>query len=288
MVRELPITILTGYLGSGKTTLLNRILSESDGTRTAVIINAFDEVGLDPQLVATSTGGAEIVHTNNGCICCTARDDLIGSIKRLLARPDGAAPDRIIVEASGLAEPAALIRSFHLDDAIRTRTRLDAIVTIVDLRHIIGHWNTREACEQIVFADVIVLNKSDLVSEAELFAVRDRIRRMNPYARLYATQQCELPLADIAGVSAFSLSRALAIDSQLLADTAHQHDDEVSAVCVAREGVVDLTRLTRFLHAFGQECAADLFRVKGILNVTDDRTQLVVQGVHTWLETRPG
>jgi len=293
MDRVLPITVLTGYLGSGKTTLLNRILSESNGTRTAVILNAFEEVGLDPQLVGPNTDGpstdvTEIVQANNGCICCTVRDDLVGTIKRLLAKRDLAGPDRIVIEASGLADPAALIRSFYLDEQIRTQTRIDAVVTIVDLRHIIGHWNTREACEQIVFGDVILLNKADLVSEPELFAVRDRIRRMNPYARMHVTKHCDMPLAQIMDVSAFSLSRALTIDSQLLDDTAHAHDEEVSAVCVAREGVVDVPRLTRFLHAFGQECAADLFRVKGIMNVTGDRKRLVVQGMHTWLETQPG
>jgi G3E family GTPase len=214
------------------------------------------------------------------------RDDLVGAIKRLLDSP--IAPERIVVEASGLADPAAMIRSFFLDSTIQARTHLDAIVTIVDLRHIMGHWNTREACEQIVFGDVVLLNKADLVTEPELFAVRDRIRRMNPYTRMYVTNHCDVPLETITGVSAFNLGRALTIDAQLLDDTAHEHDDEVSAVCVTREGAVDVPRLTRFLHAFGQECAADLFRVKGIMNVTDERKRLVVQGMHTWLETQPG
>lgn len=286
MDRVLPITVLTGYLGAGKTTLLKRILSELPESRTAVIINAFDEAGLDPQLVAPAAGCIEIVQTNNGCLCCSARDGMVAALKRLLAAPS--APDRIVVEASGLAEPAAMIRAFYVDEQLRAQTRLDAVVTIVDLRHIIGHWNTREACEQIMFADVILLNKADLVSEPELFAVRDRIRRMNPYTRMYVTQQCDVPLEHVSGVTAFSLNRALSIDPGLLDDTEHAHDDEVSAVCVTREGAADVPRLTRFLHAFGQECAADLFRVKGILNVTDDRTRLVVQGMHTWLETRPG
>jgi G3E family GTPase len=210
MERVLPITVLTGHSGSGKTTLLNRILSESPNERIAVILNAPSALDVDHGTVVHAT---ELVELNGGDLCVTARDGLVAAIRRILQ--NSRAPNRILIETSGLADPAATIRTLVLDDELRSRTRLDAIVTVVDLKYLIAHWNVREACAQIVFGDVIVLNKTDLVSEAELFAVRDRIRRMKLFTRMFATERCELPIEHLLDLGAFSLNRAMAIDPQL-------------------------------------------------------------------------
>jgi G3E family GTPase len=281
---RVPITVLTGYLGAGKTTLLNRVLSENHGRRLAVIVNEFGEVGIDHQLVVSTD--EEIVEMNNGCICCTVREDLIRAIGRILSADR--AVEHILIETTGLADPAPVIQSFFLDDAIRRTTRLDAIVTVVDVRHIAQHWDTEEAREQIVFADVLLLNKTDLSSESELAHVESRVRAMNPLARIHHTRRCELPIDAVLGLGAFDLARALSVDAQLLENTDHQHDTEVTAVCLRRAGVVDDARLNRWLFDLGQERGRDLYRLKGILNVNDERRRFVLHGVHMLLEGQPG
>jgi G3E family GTPase len=280
----IAVTVLTGYLGAGKTTLLNRILTEQHGRRIAVIVNEFGEIGIDHQLVVATDD--EIVEMNNGCICCTVRADLIEAIGRITERDQKV--DQIVIETTGLADPAPVIQSFFLDDRIRRHAALDAIVTVVDARHVALHWDAEEAREQIAFADVLLLNKIDLVSDAELQGLSDRVRRMNALARVHRTRECELPIEHVLGLRAFDLSRALAIDPQLLDNVDHQHDLAVSSVCLRREGVIDDRRLSRWLMELGQQCGNDLYRLKGILNVNDERRRFVVHGVHMLLDGRPG
>ena len=236
------------------------------------------------QLVVTTDD--QIVEVNNGCICCTVRTDLIDAIGRITARADRV--DQILIETTGLADPAPVIQSFFLDDQIRRSTRLDAIVTVVDAKHVGLHWDTEETREQIAFADVLLINKTDLVNVDDLAATSARIRRMNPLARVEYTRNCEIALERVLDLRAFDLSRALSIDPQLLEDTLHEHDASVSSVCLRREGTIDDRRLSRWLMELGQRCGRDLYRLKGILNVNDERRRFVVHGVHMLLDGRPG
>jgi G3E family GTPase len=210
---RVPVTVLTGFLGSGKTTLLNRILSENHGRRIAVIENEFGEVGVDHQLVIGAE--EEIFETNNGCICCTVRGDLLRILGSLLKRRDRF--DYIMIETTGLADPGPVAQTFFLDEELKRQFVLDAIVTVVDAKHFEAHLDEMdEAGEQVAFADVILLNKTDLVGPGDIERIERRIRAMNPVARMFRTQNAELPVDRVLNVGAFDLERALAIDAAFL------------------------------------------------------------------------
>lgn len=208
---RLKATILTGFLGAGKTTLLNQLLSTANGERIAVIVNEYGEVGIDGQLIVETQD--EVIELNNGCICCTVRADLIGAIGRLIA--SGRGIDRIIIETSGLADPAPVIQSFILDEMLAERVALDAIVTVVDARHIAQQVALDEAAEQIAFADVLLLNKVDLEPEDALGLTENALRRRNPLARIIRTQECRVPREAILDIGAFDLKTILSIEPDL-------------------------------------------------------------------------
>jgi G3E family GTPase len=210
---SIPVTVLTGFLGSGKTTLLNRILTENHGKKLAVIENEFGEVGIDNQLVIQSE--EELFEMNNGCLCCTVRGDLIRILGRLMKRKDKL--DGILIETTGMANPAPVAQTFFTDDEMRSNFRLDAIVTVVDAKHILQHIdNEDEAHKQVAFADVILLNKTDLVSPAELDELETRIHRINALAKIHRTKDCDLPLDRVLNVGGFNLGRATELDPQFL------------------------------------------------------------------------
>ncbi len=208
-----PVTVLTGFLGSGKTTLLNRILTEKHGKRIAVIENEFGEVGVDQALVIGAD--EEIFEMNNGCICCTVRGDLIRIVGSLLKRRDRF--DYILVETTGLADPGPVAQTFLVDEDLKRSVRLDGIVTLVDAHHAEKHLaETPEAGAQVAFADVILLNKTDLVASTEVEALEQRLERMNPAARIHRTERAVLPLDQVLDVGGFNLSRALEVDPLFL------------------------------------------------------------------------
>lgn len=284
LIQKVPVTVLTGYLGAGKTTLLNRILTEEHDQRIAVIVNEFGEVGIDHQLVINAD--EEIFEMNNGCICCTVRGDLVRIIGDLMARRDRF--DHLVIETTGLADPAPVIQSFFVDEVMLRQTQLDAVVTVVDAHHIEAHWDSSEAQEQIAFADVILLNKADLVSPDRLHALETKVRGMNALAQIYQTENCDLDLKALLGVQAFDLKNALSIDPAFLDEEAHDHDESVSSVAITDAGSLDSDKLNRWLYQLVQDRGADIFRMKGILDVDNADRRFVCQGVHMTLDGRPG
>jgi G3E family GTPase len=275
-----PVTVLTGYLGAGKTTLLNHILTYEHGKKVAVIVNEFGEVGIDNQLVIDAD--EEIFEMNNGCICCTVRGDLIRIIGNLMKRRDKF--DHLVIETTGLADPAPVIQTFFVDEDMREQLELDAVVTVVDTKHIWQHWDADEVQEQIAFADVILLNKTDLVEAELLNELEQRIRGMNMMAKVHRTRNSELGMNELLGVKAFDLDRALSIDPNFLGEDAHEHDESVFSIALVTPGAMDEGKLNDWLSELLRTQGTDIFRMKGILNIAGDDHRFVFQGVHMLLD----
>jgi G3E family GTPase len=278
----IPVTVLTGFLGAGKTTLLNRLLSENHGKRYAVIVNEFGEVGIDNDLVVNSD--EEIFEMNNGCICCTVRGDLIRIIDGLMRRRGQF--DGILVETTGLADPAPVAQTFFVDDDVRRNTRLDAIVTVVDAKHLAEALeDAHEAQEQIAFADIVILNKTDLVEAAELDAVRGRIRAINPVATIREAERCNLPLTEVLDRNAFSLERILEVEPDFLDSMhEHEHDDHVTSLSLVSAEPLDPNAFLPWIQHIVQTLGADILRMKGIIAFRGDPNRFVVQSVHMLLD----
>ena len=274
---QVPVTVLTGYLGAGKTTLLNRILSEHHGKKYAVIINEFGELGVDNDLVVDAD--EEVFKMNNGCVCCTVRGDLIRILGGLMKRRTKF--DGIIIETTGLANPAPVAQTFFVDDNVRARTRLDAIVTVVDAKHLLARLeDSHEAEDQVAFADVIVLNKTDLVTPEELDAVEARIRTINRFARIHRTTRSAVPIDDILNQGAFDLARVLEREPEFLENTDHEHNDDISSMSFEAARPIDPERFNQWIGTLLQEKGQDLLRTKGILGYPNEPRRFAFQAVH--------
>ena len=227
-IKPIPVTVLTGYLGAGKTTLLNRILSENHGRKYAVIVNEFGEIGIDNDLIVESD--EEIYEMNNGCVCCTVRGDLIRVVEGLMRRPGRF--DAIIVETTGLADPVPVAQTFFMDDDVRAKTELDAVVALVDAKHLpLRLKDSREAEDQIAFADVVLLNKTDLVTPEELAKIEATVRAINPSARIHRTERSNIDLTKVLDQGAFNLERALENEPHFLDHDHHDHDHACGPDC---------------------------------------------------------
>lgn len=279
-------TILTGFLGAGKTTLLNHILqSKEHNLKIAIIENEFGEVGVDNALVIETE--EEVFEMNNGCVCCTVRGDLLRILGKLAKR--GTQFDHVIIETTGLADPAPVAQTFFVDEEIKEHYELDAILTVVDAKHVLPHLLEvkpgdveNETVEQVAFADKILLNKIDLVSESEKEAVISELRKVNEFCDIFETEFGRVKnLSDILNVKAFDLSKVLQKEEDFL-DTSgeHEHDNSVTSVGIEFDGTLDLNRLNTWLTVLLRDNGVNIFRSKGILNIAGSDARFVFQGVH--------
>jgi G3E family GTPase len=297
MPDKIPVTVLTGYLGAGKTTLLNRILSEPHGKKYAVIVNEFGEIGIDNDLVVGAD--EEVFEMNNGCICCTVRGDLIRILDGLLKRRGQF--DGILIETTGLADPAPVAQTFFLDDTVGGRTALDAVVTVADAKWLKERLkDAPEAKNQIGFADIILLNKTDLVTPEELRDVELRIRAINPYARVHRTERCDVPIQSLLGQGAFDLQRILEIEPQFLAGDHHHdghdhghhhngglkhyHDEDMQSLSLKSDKPLDPEKFLPWINDLVAKEGPKILRCKGVLSFKDDPQRFVLQGVHMVLD----
>jgi G3E family GTPase len=280
-VSRIPVTVLTGYLGAGKTTLLNRILRERHGRRIAVIENEFADLGLDADLVVGTD--EELIEMNNGCVCCSIRGDLIRTLHDLLRKSDKF--EAILIETTGLADPSPVAQSFFVDEELRGRLALDAIVTVVDAKHAALHIEKEEpAREQVAFADAILLNKIDLVAPEAADRLEARLRSMNALAKIHRTVRTEIDLSKVMGLGAFDLSRQM--PDFLTREGAH-HDPSIRSISMTEPAALDGARLNAWLGGLLKSRGGDIFRMKGIVHVAGEKRRVVFQGVHMMFDGRP-
>jgi G3E family GTPase len=282
---RIPATVITGFLGSGKTTFLNHVLHHQTEKRLAVIVNEFGAVSIDGELVVQD-GNEEIVEFNNGCLCCTVRGDLIETLGRLQGRAGSL--DGILIETTGLADPAPVASTFFVSDEVKSAIRLDSFVGLVDGVNIEANLaQSVEAQEQVAFSDIILINKVDLLSAEQLESVDRRIRRLNPLAAIHHTTNGVIDMASVLNVGAFDLEAKLRIEPDLLEDHLHEHDDAVKSYVLTESRPIDMNRFMTWMNRHAADHGDDLFRTKGIFNARGFRERLVFQSVRMLTTMRP-
>ena len=281
---RVPVTVVTGFLGSGKTTLINRILTEQHGRKIAVIVNEFGEVSIDGQLIVQDDQ-EDLVEFNNGCLCCTVRGDLIDTLAKLQERSE---LDAILIETTGLADPAPVASTFFLADELTSKTRLDSFVALADAVNLEQNLaQSEDAQEQIAFADIILINKKDLVSEEKIKEVELLIRLSNPFAKIYYTENSVIDLEKVVGVGAFELEAKLQVDPTFLDDLEHEHDQAVGSFVLREERPIDMNRFMLWLTPLLMERGEDIYRSKGIFNAQGFKDRQIFQSVRMLTSMQP-
>jgi G3E family GTPase len=288
--RKIPVTVISGFLGAGKTTLVNHLIQQYSG-HIGIVVNEFGEVGIDGQLIVAEEQA--LIEINNGCVCCTVRADLVSSVKELLARTqqDGATPiERLIVETSGLADPAPVLQTFLADPDLREGVELESVVTVVDAINFRQQLNDEIAREQVAFADVVLVNKIDLIDDRELAAIEQEVRSLNPTAAIITSTRSQVHPDVLLGVRRFSLPALLAIEPDLLDEAAHdhEHDTSIQSCALVENGDLDATKFNRWINQLVQEHGQQLMRMKGVLNLHSEPRQFHFHSVHMLVEARPG
>lgn len=279
-----PVTILTGFLGAGKTTLLNRILSEEHGRRIAVIENEFGEEGIDNDLLIQ--GEEQIVEMNNGCICCTVRGDLVRILGELAEKRENGLLhfERVVIETTGLADPAPVAQTFFVEQDIGEYYLLDAIVTVVDAKHALKQLaECHEAEEQVGFADRLLLSKTDLITPEQLAALEARLRAINARAPIAHAHFGETDIGEILDIRGFNLNAILEIEPDFLEDVSHEHDGGIASFVYRTDKAFDAAKMIAFIDVMVRDYGNDLLRYKGIVHIAGCDRKVIYQGVHMLL-----
>ena len=277
----IPVTILTGFLGAGKTTLLNRILRENHGEKIAVIENEFGEEGVDNEILADTK--EQIVEMNNGCICCTVRGDLIRILNSLYKRRARGEFNftRVIIETTGMADPAPVAQTFFADEKVNERYLLDAVVTVVDAKHGLTQLKDfSEAQQQVAFADRLLVSKTDVTAEEETQKLMERLRKLNVRAPIKKVNFGETPIQDLLDIRGFNLNAILEIQPDFLTSDDHEHHDEVHSFVIKSEKPLDVRKVDRYIGSLINLYGEQMLRYKGILYIKGEPRRVVFQGVH--------